>query len=210
MDKSDHGPFLFSRPGLIFLLGLTLAGAWYQQLVLTLLTSTVLVIGLSAHGWSALSLRRVVYLRRTSPARIFPGEEVELTLILENRKLLPLSWVEAADRVPLALMPEGLDLGTRSRSRGRNGAGPPGQCGLHFYGTSGTSGAIACRADAGGITNWDRFASLPGTCSALFPVSQQPGRLITFWYIPGVHDLFEPALPSRFPLGEVQAASPPF
>ena len=206
MDKSDHGPFLFSRPGLIFLLGLTLAGAWYQQLVLTLLTSTVLVIGLSAHGWSALSLRRVVYLRRTSPARIFPGEEVELTLILENRKLLPLSWVEAADRVPLALMPEGLDSVPEAGPEAGTGPGllvnvAPFLWYQRYIWRYRLPGRRRGYYKLGPV----RLTS--GDLFGLFPRQSTAGEVDHILVYPRVHDLFEPALPSRFPLGEVQAAS---
>lgn len=202
MEKSEHGAFLFSRPGLIFLLGVTLAGAWYEQLVMTLLTAAVLVIGLSAHGWSALSLRRLVYLRRTDTSRIFPGEEVELTVILENRKLLPLSWVEAADEIPSALLPEGLAAAPEAGS-GRSllvNVAP-----LLWYQRYVWRYRLAGRRR--GYYRLGPVRLTSGDLFGLFPRQATMGEVDHILVYPKVYDLSDPALPSRFPLGEVQAAS---
>ncbi len=44
-------------------------------------------------------LRRVTYARRFSRDRVFAGEEVELTEVLSNDKLLPVPWVRVESRI---------------------------------------------------------------------------------------------------------------
>ena len=202
MDKADQGAFLFSRPGLIFLVGLTLAGAWYEQLVVTLLTATVLVIGLSARGWSALSLRRVTYDRRMDTTRIFPGEEVELRVILENRKLLPLSWVEAADEIPSTLLPEGLAMVPEAGpGRGLLVNVAPFLWYQRYIWRYRLQGRRRGYYQLGPV----RLTS--GDLFGLFPRQLTTEDVEHILVYPKVFDLADPALPSRFPLGEVQAAS---
>jgi len=58
-----------------------------------------------AWWWKRLSLRRVEYERHFDKRRAFPGETFEMTVRITNRKLLPLSWLEASDEVPMALSP---------------------------------------------------------------------------------------------------------
>ncbi|PIU22722.1 MAG: DUF58 domain-containing protein, partial [Chloroflexi bacterium CG08_land_8_20_14_0_20_45_12] len=73
------------------------------------LTPVVILLGvvLSAAGiakiWSRYSLSHVYYERLLSEQRAFPGEEVELTVRVSNRKLLPLAWLEINDELPLQL-----------------------------------------------------------------------------------------------------------
>jgi uncharacterized protein (DUF58 family) len=74
---------------------------------LVLLGGSLLVVGLLAHAWTALSLRRVSYSRRLSAARAFCGDPVSLETSLANAKPLPLAWIEVWERIPLALGPSG-------------------------------------------------------------------------------------------------------
>jgi len=54
------------------------------------------LLGLAAAGvmavWNRLTLQRVCCTFSVSPARAFPGEEVELIVAIANRKLLPVPW----------------------------------------------------------------------------------------------------------------------
>lgn len=50
--------------------------------------------------WNRWALRRVFYARRLTPRRAFIGETVQLTLTVENRKLLPLGWLVVEDEFP--------------------------------------------------------------------------------------------------------------
>lgn len=53
-----------------------------------------------ARLWSRISLEQVVYRRTLSEHRVFVGETVEATLILENRKMLPVPWMELRETLP--------------------------------------------------------------------------------------------------------------
>ncbi len=60
--------------------------------------------------WSHYSLRNLEYHRRFDRQRVFPGEVIEMTLEITNRKFLPLSWVRFQDEFPLTIAPENLPL----------------------------------------------------------------------------------------------------
>jgi uncharacterized protein (DUF58 family) len=58
-----------------------------------------LVTGASAL-WDRYALARVTYHRQLGVARLFPGEETELTLEIVNAKPLPLAWLRIDDEFP--------------------------------------------------------------------------------------------------------------
>lgn len=74
----------------------------------------VAATGLAALALARLSgryaLRRLSFERTLTPARLFPGDEAELTLRLENRKLLPLAWLTLTDPIHFGLVRPGKDL----------------------------------------------------------------------------------------------------
>jgi uncharacterized protein (DUF58 family) len=63
----------------------------------------MLVVLLAAWWWNRNSLKGVRYQRRLKYWRAFPGEQTEVDIVLENRKLLPLTWLTSIDRWPTAL-----------------------------------------------------------------------------------------------------------
>jgi uncharacterized protein (DUF58 family) len=65
----------------------------------------MVVIGL-ATWWKRHSLDGVRYRRRPHYRRSFPGEKVPLLLEIENRKILPISWLRIMDPWPKAIGPE--------------------------------------------------------------------------------------------------------
>jgi uncharacterized protein (DUF58 family) len=65
----------------------------------------MVVIGL-AHWWRQHALDGVTYRRQPHYRRSFPGETVELRLEVENRKLLPISWLRVLDNWPEAVGPQ--------------------------------------------------------------------------------------------------------
>jgi uncharacterized protein (DUF58 family) len=74
----------------------------------------MLVVVFVSWMWSRNSLRGLVYERKFRYRRYFPGEIVEAQIIVENRKLLPLPWLQAEDMWPLRIAP--LDESTLSRA----------------------------------------------------------------------------------------------
>ena len=86
--------------GVVALAGAVWAGYSALVVLLGLAVSAVLVTRL----WSYLSLKAVECERRLSEKRVFPGDEVTLTLRVANHKILPLPWVEIRDEVPSSLV----------------------------------------------------------------------------------------------------------
>jgi uncharacterized protein (DUF58 family) len=77
---------------------------------LTTLSAALAVTILITTWWSRRALDGVVYRRRPHYHRGFPGELVPLQLEVENRKLLPLSWLRVEDPWPKAVGPDDENL----------------------------------------------------------------------------------------------------
>ena len=76
---------LFRQP-LFFVVGI----------LLTLVLATIDI-------WAQYCLRNVSYQRVLNAKRVLFGEEITLSLVIENTKILPLPWLELQDAVPQAL-----------------------------------------------------------------------------------------------------------
>jgi uncharacterized protein (DUF58 family) len=91
-----------------------LLAAWYSQTGILLLTGLFLSTAGLARLWNRISLVGVRAERNLKGTRFFPGESIEFTLRLLNRKPLPLPWVQLENALP-----EGLCL---EEPDGRSGA----------------------------------------------------------------------------------------
>lgn len=83
---------------------LLVAVLWRDALLL-LIALTVLGAASVSQLWRRYCLERVEVDSRLSERRVDFGEEVDLTLELVNRKLLPLAWLELQAEIPRALAP---------------------------------------------------------------------------------------------------------
>ncbi len=83
-----------------------LLGALLDLPFLTTLSAALAVLIGTATWWSSHSLDGILYRRRPHYRRAFPGEQVSLRLEVENRKLLPISWLRVEDPWPLPVGPE--------------------------------------------------------------------------------------------------------
>ncbi|MEX2228317.1 MAG: DUF58 domain-containing protein [Dehalococcoidia bacterium] len=70
------------------------------SIVIVSLGVLVLGTGGAARLWSRLALAEVVLTREVSEHRVYVGETVEVKLTLENRKLLPVPWIEIQTGMP--------------------------------------------------------------------------------------------------------------
>jgi uncharacterized protein (DUF58 family) len=100
-------PWLFSRRGVACLALVTALAATFLATDITYLGGALLLVGLTARGWSALAFARVRYTRRTSTARAFCGDELALESVVGNPRPLPLPWLEVWEQLPIGLDPEG-------------------------------------------------------------------------------------------------------
>jgi uncharacterized protein (DUF58 family) len=93
--------------------------AWAPFLALTLILGLVfgapfpvvaslmiLMLLLVSHQWRNHALDKVSYLRRWHYTRSFPGERSPVIIEVENRKLLPVSWLQVIDPWGMAVAPE--------------------------------------------------------------------------------------------------------
>lgn len=87
---------------------LAVIGAASAAVPLTIVSVLVLVVVVFARGWARLSLERVSIQRSFSRNRVFAGDDLEVDLVVENRKPLPLPWLRLS-----FLLPEGLVGGGR-------------------------------------------------------------------------------------------------
>lgn len=82
-----------------------LFGLFFRQETILVAPLLFLAVYITARFWNRNLFRGVTHRRILTPRRAFAGETIELTVELENRKLLPLSWLTLTDHLP-----EGLSL----------------------------------------------------------------------------------------------------
>ena len=109
--------YLLSKAGLLVMFACLLLAAWFNQVVIVVTLGLLLSAAGVSRLWSGLSMAGVSCQRSLSETRTFPGDTVELSLRLVNRKLLPLPWVLVEDEIPAVFdesgsMPEGDRPGT--------------------------------------------------------------------------------------------------
>lgn len=82
---------------------------FHQPLLIVVGLLVLVVIG-TTDIWYTYCLRHLHYQRQFSEQRALFGEEVALSLTVENAKLLPLPWLEVEDTIPRALTMVGQQL----------------------------------------------------------------------------------------------------
>ena len=108
-ESDDYPPLkpLLEFPVPLVMVGLLGASAWFQLHLVTVALAVLLSIVVVCKLWSKRALHGLRAERRLTYARVFPDDPVELVVRLENRKLLPLPWVEVAQFLPAGLLAEG-------------------------------------------------------------------------------------------------------
>jgi uncharacterized protein (DUF58 family) len=101
MSEDQHTQFNPAWFGLVALL--VLVGLITHQRSPFVLAACLLAVIPVAWCWKRLSLRYVSYERVFDKRFAFPGEAFEMTVRVTNRKLLPLTWLEASDAIPTAM-----------------------------------------------------------------------------------------------------------
>lgn len=91
-------------------IAVVLIGLVFRQPLLLLLGLLALFILLVADIWAKYCMRDVRYKRELSEKRVLFGEEITLSLSIENAKLLPLPWLEIEEIVPRDLHFSGSNL----------------------------------------------------------------------------------------------------
>lgn len=187
---------------MLFLAGLA---AWNGFALAVFLAGALLALILFARGWSRLALVRLAYSRRLAVVRAFPGDRVECTVRLDNRKLLPLVWVNVADRVPAAIAPEADAL-------------PPGitlaaghlsvDTSLLWYQQATWRYPLECRR-----RGYYRLGPTRLTSADIFGIFARSRRAASSDHLivyPRIYPVADLGLPSASPLGELRSRNPMF
>lgn len=77
----------------------------FQVRELLAMVAFMLTVIAVAFLWSRQSLHGIVYQRQFRYRRYFPDEAFTVNILIENRKLLPVPWIQIEDEWPLAIRP---------------------------------------------------------------------------------------------------------
>ena len=175
-------------------------GLLTDQRALFALAACLLTVIPISWWWNRMSLRHVEYERRFDKQCAFPGETVEMTTRITNRKLLPLSWLEIGDEIPMALpLTRGALLPTHAPRIGKL----PLVLSLRWYERVSRRYELDCTAR--GIYKLGPVELRSGDIFTLFETRQSHGhhdRLIVY---PRIWPMEELGLPSKEPFGERKA-----
>lgn len=80
-------------------------GLFVRNSALVALSAFLLTIVTFAWLWSRNTLIGIVYQRKIYHTHAFPGETTEVEIIVENRKWLPVTWLEVNDLWPMQFAP---------------------------------------------------------------------------------------------------------
>ena len=85
---------------LVFIIGIVTGEAWPVAFSIA-----VAVVFYMIEYWRRHALDRITYHRWWVYRRGFPGENLSVKIEIENRKIMPVSWLRVTDRWPLAVGP---------------------------------------------------------------------------------------------------------
>jgi uncharacterized protein (DUF58 family) len=96
---------MFNQRWITLSILMILLGSLLGQRAMLVLPTFLLLILAAGHWWNDRALRDVIYHRRIARKRAFPGETVDIEVMVENSKLLPVPWLRVDDEWPLAVPP---------------------------------------------------------------------------------------------------------
>ena len=105
--REEKRPAL-NRRWYVLCLAIILASIVFRLPLLVVVGALALIVVGVTDIWATFCLRRLRYERQFSEQRALFGEQLTLSLVIENAKLLPLPWVEVEDTVPRSLPISGL------------------------------------------------------------------------------------------------------
>lgn len=201
----EIGGILFGRAGMLAMLGIAGVAAWFGFGIAVFLAGTLLTLGGLARAWSRAALARLTHVRRLKTLRAFPGDPVECIVELDNRKLLPLVWVNASERLPAAVAPDPATLPAGIVcAAGRLSV----DTSLLWYQRASWRYSLLCRRRG-------YFPIGPATVASadvfgLFSRTREAAGIEHLIVYPRVYPLADLGLPTASPLGEVRARNPLF
>lgn len=196
---------MFNSSWIRFAAMIVLLGALVRSEALITLAAMLLVIIPVSWAWNRVSLWRVTYERGLSENRVFVGETVDLSLRVNNRKLLPLAWVKIDDRFPQILSPENKPLAPShipltSFLTNHAALGP--------FERARWTYRVPCKQRGFYILGPAKIKS--GDLFGLFERERESGRTDRLIVYPQVAPMEDWGLPPKDPIGEVKSLTPLF
>jgi uncharacterized protein (DUF58 family) len=201
IKKTTYQPagIAFTKVGIIVGLVILIAAAWFGQLPIVILCSLLVGSVTLTWLWSRYSLIRVSCHRTLNQTRVFPGDQVEIQMRVQNRKLLPLPWLQIDDVVPLRFIPEALQPA---------GSG----MGFHFLSKTisllwytGASWRQQLNCDKRGYYQLGPVTLTSGDIFGLYSRSAVIPLIDHIIVYPRIFSLAQLAIPSLYPLGETKS-----
>lgn len=196
---------MFNSSWIRFAAMMIILGALVRSNSLIVLATMLLVIIPIAWAWNRVSLWRVNYERSLSEHRVFVGETVDLNIRLNNRKVLPLAWIQIDDRFPLMLAPENKKL---APSHIPMTAYLSNHAALGAFERARWNFRLPCKQRGYYTLGPARIRS--GDLFGLFERERESGRTDRLIVYPRIAPMEDWGLPPKDPIGEVKARLPLF
>ncbi|KAA3660290.1 MAG: DUF58 domain-containing protein [Chloroflexi bacterium] len=159
----------------------------------------LLIVGIST-VWKNLSLFGVTYERSFDRTRVFPGEPIEMTVTVGNDKLLPLSWLQFQDELPVAIESESAISQVVSEITGKYTLLNT----FSLYGREITDRMVTLSFPKRGFYTLGPVTYESGDIFTLFTMSRQHQYLNTLVIYPQIYPLEELGLPAKEPFGDIK------
>lgn len=153
-----------------------------------------------ARLWNRWALARVTYERQLSQLRAFPDDEVELTIRITNRKLLPVAALKVADRMPTTIQLPGAPTIT---SGARQSQLLQRRTSLRWY--ESVVWRYTVRCPQRGAHRLGPVQLLSGDPFGLYSCDVEIEQPLTLLVYPRLLSLAELGLPAHSPIGDTRA-----
>lgn len=170
-----------------------------QPALLALGLVLLLIVGIST-TWKNLSLFGVTYERRFNRNRVFPGEPIEMTVTVGNDKLLPLTWLQFRDELPIAIDAEHTISQVSSEITGRYTL----QNTFSLSGREQTDRTFTLRFPKRGYYKLGPVTYESGDIFTLFTIQRDHQYIDQLIIFPQIYPLEELGLPAKEPFGDVK------
>lgn len=158
-----------------------------------------LMLGVST-AWKNLALLGVSYKREFDRTRVFPGESIRMTITVENDKILPLTWLQFRDELPVAPVSEGAISKTASEMAGRYTLTSTFSLGPQER----TTREVVLQFPTRGYYTLGPVSYQSGDIFTLFTIQRKHRYLDSLVIYPQIWPLEELGLPAKEPFGEVR------
>lgn len=159
----------------------------------------LLIVGVST-AWKNLSLIGVTYERQFDRTRVFPGEPIDLTIKVGNDKVLPLTWLQFRDELPIAIESELAITQVTSEITGKYIL----QNTFSLYGRETNRRTVTLKFPRRGYYKLGPVSYESGDIFTLFTIERRHQYIDNLVVFPQIFPLQELHLPAKEPFGDLR------